>query len=65
MILPLIFFIALELIVHTETIKTIASKMTANYKADHEPVPTTSNNNDIPMVDVGLFIDMRKNTTVC
>ena len=65
MILPLIFFIALELIVHKETIKTIVTKITTNFTV--KSVPTTNNNNDIRMGDIGLVIDnnMRKNATIC
>ena len=65
MILPLIFFIALELIVHKETIKTIVTKIPTNFTV--KSVPTSNNNNDIPMSDIGLVIDdnMRKNATIC
>jgi len=63
--LPLIFLIALELIVHKETIKTIATKMTANFKT--KQVPVANDNNEVPMGDIGLVIDnnMRKNATIC
>ena len=65
MILPLILFIALELIVHKETIKTITTKMTANFKT--KPVPASNDNNEIPMGGIGLVIDnnMRKSATIC
>ena len=65
MILPLILFIALELIVHKETIKTIATKTKTNFKT--KQAPTTNDNNEVPMSDIGLLIDdnMRKNATVC
>ena len=65
MILPLISFIALELIVHKETIKTIATKITAHFKTD--PVSTTNDNNEVPLRDIGIIIDdnMRKNATIC
>ena len=65
MILPLIFFIVLELKAHKETIKTIVTKITTNFTA--KSVPTTNNNNDILMGDIGLVIDdnMRKNATIC
>ena len=64
-IAPSILFIVLELIVHKETIKTITTKMTANFKT--QQVPTTTDNNDIPMGDIGVIIDdnMRKNATIC
>ena len=64
-ILPLIFFIALELIVHKETIKTITTKIAACFKT--EPVSTTNDNNEVPMGDIGIIIDdnMRKNATIC
>ena len=67
MTLPLIFFIALELIVHKETIKTITTKITAHFKTDHEPVSTCNDNNEVPMGDIGIIIDdnMRKNATIC
>ncbi|XP_065895382.1 uncharacterized protein [Dysidea avara] len=65
MILPLIFFIALELIVHKENIKTITTKIAACFKT--EPVSTTNDNNEVPMGDIGIIIDdnMRKNATIC
>ncbi|XP_065895376.1 outer membrane protein A-like isoform X2 [Dysidea avara] len=65
MILPLISFIALELIVHKETIKTITTKIAAHFKT--EPVSTTNDNNEVPMGDIGIIIDdnMRKNATIC
>ena len=65
MILPLIFFIVLELIVHKETIKTITTKIAAHFKT--KPVATTSDNNEVPMGDIGIIIDdnMRKNATIC
>jgi len=63
--LPLIFFIALELIAHKETIKTITTKMTAYFKA--EPVAITNDKNEILIDDIGLIIDdnMRKNAYIC
>jgi len=66
MILPLILFIALELIVHKETIKTAVAKMAENFKTKQVPTPN-ENNNDIPMGDIGLVNDdnMRKNATIC
>ncbi|XP_065893750.1 uncharacterized protein [Dysidea avara] len=65
MILPLIFFIVLELIVHKEAIKTITTKITAHFTT--EPVSTTNDNNEVPMGDIGIIIDdnMRKNATIC
>ena len=65
MILPLIFFIALELIAHKETIKTITTKITAHFNI--ESVSTTNDNNEVPMGDIGIIIDdnMRKNATIC
>ena len=65
MVLPLIFFIALELIVHKETIKTTATKMTTNFTAKSDL--TTNNNNDILMGDIGLVIDdnVRENAIIC
>ena len=65
MILPLIFFITLELIVHKEAIKTITTKIAAHFKT--EPVSTTNDNNEVPMGDIGIIIDdnMRKNATIC
>ena len=65
MILPLISFIALELIVHKETIKTITTKIAAHFKT--KPVATTNDNNEVPMGDIGIIIDdnMRKNATIC
>ena len=65
MILPLIFFTALELIAHKETIKTITTKIAAHFKT--EPVSTTNDNNEVPMGDIGIIIDdnMRKNATIC
>ena len=65
MILPLISLIALELIVHKETIKTITTKIAAHYKT--EPVATANDNNEVPMGDIGIIIDdnMRKNATIC
>ena len=65
-ILPLIFFIALELIVHKENIKTVYyTKITANFKTKQAPTP--NNNNDIPIREIGIIIDdnMRRNTTIC
>jgi len=64
-VLPLIFFIALELIAHKKTIKAFATKMTAYFKA--EPVATTYDKNEIPMGDIGIIIDdnMRKNAYIC
>ena len=65
MILPLIFFTALELIVHKEAIKTIATRIISHFKT--EPVTTTDDNNEAPKGDIGIFIDdnMRKNATIC
>ena len=65
MILPLIFFIVLELIVHKETIKTITTKIAAHFKT--KPASTTNDNNEVPMGDIGIIIDdnMRKNATIC
>ena len=57
-ILPLIFFIALELIVHKETIKTVYTKITANFKTKQAPTP--NNNNDIPILEIGIIIDDNK-----
>ena len=64
-LLPLIFFIALELVVHKETIKTISTKITTYFKT--EPVATTNDNSEIPMGDIGITIDdnMRKTATIC
>jgi len=64
-ILPLIFFIALELIVHKETIMTIATKITTCFKT--EPPATTSDNNEVPMGEIGIIIDdnMRENVYIC
>jgi len=64
-ILPLIFFIALELIVHKETIKTITTKITTYFKT--EPVANTTDNNEVPMGDIGLIIDdsVRMNAYIC
>ena len=63
MFLPLISFIALELIIHKETITTITTKITAHFKT--EPVSTAIN--EVPMGDIGIIIDdnMRKNATIC
>ena len=63
--LPLIFFIALQLVAHKETIKTVTRNMTANFKT--EPVATMNDNNEVPMSDIGIIIDdnMRKNATIC
>ena len=65
LILPLISFIALELIVHKETIKTITTKIAAHFKT--KPVATTNDNNEVPMGDIGIIIhdNMRKNATIC
>ncbi|XP_065919354.1 uncharacterized protein [Dysidea avara] len=67
MVLPLIFFIAMELIVHKEIIKTVTTKMIATFKT--APVTTTNDtdNNEVPMGDIGMIIDdnMRKNATIC
>ena len=64
-ILPLIFFIALELVVHKETIKTIATKIRANFSTTL--IHSTNDNNEVPMDDIGLVIDnsMRENATIC
>jgi len=64
-ILPLIFFITLELIVHKEKIKFIFTKMTADFKA--KQVSTTTENTEVPIHDIGIIIDenMRKNATIC
>jgi len=64
-ILPLIFFAALELIVHKETIKTITGKIATYIKT--ESVATTSDNDEVPMGDIGIVIDnnMRRNATIC
>jgi len=64
-ILPLIFFIALELTVHKQTIKTITTKITTYFK--NEQVATNNDNNKVPMGDTGLIIDdsMRRNAYIC
>ena len=64
-LLSLIFFTALELIVHKETIKTVYTKITAIFKTKQAPTP--NNNNDIPIREIGIIIDdnMRRNTTIC
>ena len=64
-ILPLIFFIVLELIMRKETIKTIAAKIIANFSMTL--IPSTNDNNEVPMGDIGLVIDnsMRENATIC
>ena len=65
MFLPLISFIALELILHKETITTITTKIAAHFKT--EPVSTCNDTNEVPMGDIGIIIDdnMRKNATIC
>ena len=66
MVLPLIFFIPLKLIVHKETIKTIATKITSDCKT--KQVPITFNSIEVLLMgDIGLVIDdnMRKNATIC
>ena len=65
MILPLIFFIALELIVHKDTINIITTKITAHFKT--EPAATTKDNNEVPIGDIGIVVDdnMRKNAIIC
>jgi len=62
MTLPLIFFIALELIINKDT---ISMKIKANFKT--KPVSTSDQNNEVPMCNAGLVIDdnMRKNATIC
>ena len=64
-ILPSIFFIALELIVHKETVKAIVAKITTYFKT--EPAATTNDNNKVQMSDTGLIIDdnMRRNAYIC
>ena len=65
MVLPLIFFVALELIVHKETIKTTAKKLTAVFKI--KPLTTTDDNNGTSLCEIGVVIDdsMRKNAIIC
>jgi len=65
-ILPLIFFIALELIVHKETIKIISTKITY-FKTELLGIRTTNDKNEVPMGGIGIIIDdnMRKNATIC
>ena len=61
-ILPLIFFIALELIIHKETIiRFMPTKMSANFKTS-----TTNSSSEVKVCDIGLVIDdsMRENATV-
>jgi len=64
-ILPLIFFVALELIVHKDTIKTFTKKISVYFKA--EPPSTANDNNEVLMGDIGIIIDdnMRRNATIC
>ena len=64
MILPLIFFIALELIVHKEAIKIITTTLTAHFKT--EPVATTNDNEKTPLLGIGIIIDdnTRRNATI-
>ncbi|XP_065908921.1 uncharacterized protein [Dysidea avara] len=65
MFFPLIFFIALELIVHKDTINIITTKITAHFKT--EPAATTKDNNEVPSGDIGIVVDdnMRKNAIIC
>ena len=65
MFFPLIFFIALELIVHKDTIKIITTKITAHFKT--KPAATTKDNNEVPIGDIGIVVDdnMRKNAIIC
>ena len=62
MILPLVLFIALELIVHKDT---IGHKITTYFNP--QPVTTTDDINERPMNDISIIIDdnMRKNATIC
>jgi len=64
-ILPLIFFIALELILHKETIRTITAKITTYFKT--ESVSTTNDNYEVPVGDIGIIIDDNKgkNAVIC
>ena len=64
-ILPLIFFIALELKVHKEDIKIIVAKIIANFSTTL--IPSTNHCNEVPMGDIGLVIDnsIRENATIC
>ena len=67
MILPLTFFFALELTICRETIQTLFSKITANFKTQPVPIATTTDHHNTPLGDIGLVIDdnMRKNATIC
>jgi len=63
-ILPLIFFIGLELMVHKEAIRIIITKIATWFKT--EPAATTNGNSEVPSNDIGIIIDdMRKNATIC
>jgi len=53
MVLPLVFFIALQLIVHKKTIKTIVTKITSDCKT--KQVPITINSIEVLVGDIKQY----------
>ena len=64
-ILPLMFFIILELIVYEEKIKLIIQKINAKFKTNPLPITATDNNIQLEMHEKGLIIDdnIKRNAT--
>jgi len=68
MILPLILFVALELIVHRDTIQAITTKLTAIFRTHNQPLAIVGDNyGGSSMGEISIIIDdsMRKNAIIC